>query len=333
MKHANLLLPMLAACFLCGCASTETFVRGNPKLDPRTYRPSKMSGLHLGMSKQEVVDFFGEEPASTVASDDGKEELLTWYGVVTTFKTSGFFTEAKDAYSSLWANCKFANGNLVGFSFPKSKTDVGAGSNVEGILSFHNDEEIAYRRDKNLYPLVSMDYNRKRGRRYFFNDELRLCATGPADREVDYWKDGLPVFKELPCPFGFTRYRAINSEGRPVYFDLPPGCTYTGFWDDAFHWKEPPNPAAVQAALNFMNQTQQTLLQPAPVVAPTPSATPSSGSGGFKANYKRQCGVCGTEYDIRYGCPTCKAGTYSLDQKVKCSKCGFLHNAGAPCPR
>lgn len=50
-------------------------------------------------------------------------------------------------------------------------------------------------------------------------------------------------------------------------------------------------------------------------------------------SYKRKCGVCGGEYDIRFGCPYCKAPEFGVDWKVKCSKCGYLHISGKPCPR
>lgn len=65
---------------------------------------------------------------------------------------------------------------------------------------------------------------------------------------------------------------------------------------------------------------------------PTFSSMPSS-DGYAKPSSKRFCGMHGVEYDLRYGCPKCKAPTFSLDQNVKCSICGYTHVSGTPCPR
>jgi hypothetical protein len=52
-----------------------------------------------------------------------------------------------------------------------------------------------------------------------------------------------------------------------------------------------------------------------------------------KLSTKRQCGYCGTYYDIRsLGCPTCKAPKFGLDATSKCNKCGFTHLTGGRCP-
>ena len=61
--------------------------------------------------------------------------------------------------------------------------------------------------------------------------------------------------------------------------------------------------------------------------------TTSSNVQPKKLNTKRQCGICGTFYDIRgLGCPYCKAPKFGLDATSKCGRCGFTHLTGGKCP-
>ena len=51
-----------------------------------------------------------------------------------------------------------------------------------------------------------------------------------------------------------------------------------------------------------------------------------------KVSSKRKCNRHGVEYDLRTGCPQCKAPQFGLDWEVKCNNCGYWHISGKPCP-
>ena len=66
---------------------------------------------------------------------------------------------------------------------------------------------------------------------------------------------------------------------------------------------------------------------------PMPSFSPVTSGGYGKPSTKRTCGIHGVEYDFRFGsCPQCKAPKFGLNFETKCSRCGYSHILGQPCP-
>ena len=66
---------------------------------------------------------------------------------------------------------------------------------------------------------------------------------------------------------------------------------------------------------------------------PMPSFSPTTSGGYSKPSTKRTCGIHGVEYDFRFGgCPQCSAPKFGLGFETKCSRCGYSHISGQPCP-